>query len=69
MVRITSIKEDHMFKVMGFNQNGQNSWISVQTHDMIVLFGLPSFTSATGKSFLRTHTATTLSGAFYRINL
>lgn len=65
-----SIKEDHMFKVMaGFNQERkQNSWISVQTHDMIAP-SAPSFTSATGKIIPRnSYSDYAIRGAFYRIN-
>lgn len=65
-----SIKEDHMFKVMaGFNQERkQNSWISVQTHDMIAP-SAPSFTSATGKiSPQNSYSDYAIRGAFYRIN-
>lgn len=65
-----SIKEDHMFKVMaGFNQERkQNSWISVQTHDMIAP-SAPSFTSATGKIIpLNSYSDYAIRGAFYRIN-
>lgn len=65
-----SIKEDHMFKVMaGFNQERkQNSWISVQTHDMIVP-SAPSFTSATGKIIPQnSYSDYAIRGAFYRIN-
>ena len=63
-----SIKEDHMFKVMaGFNQE-QNSWISVQTHDMIAP-SAPSFTSATGKIIPQnSYSDYAIRGAFYRIN-
>lgn len=65
-----SIKEDHMFKVMaGFNQERkQNSWISVQTHDMIAP-SAPSFTSATGKIIPQnSYSDYAIRGAFYRIN-
>lgn len=65
-----SIKEDHMFKVMaGFNQERkQNSWISVQTHDMIAP-SAPSFTSATGKIIPKnSYNDYAIRGAFYRIN-
>lgn len=65
-----SIKEDHMFKVMaGFNQERkQNSWISVQTHDMIAP-STPSFTSATGKIIPQnSYSDYAIRGAFYRIN-
>lgn len=65
-----SIKEDHMFKVMaGFNQERkQNSWISVQTHDMIAP-SAPSFTSATGKIIPKnSYEDYAIRGAFYRIN-
>ena len=65
-----SIKEDHMFKVMaGFNQElKQNSWISVQTHDMIAP-SAPSFTSATGKIIPQnSYSDYAIRGAFYRIN-
>lgn len=65
-----SIKEDHMFKVMaGFNQaRKQNSWISVQTHDMIAP-SAPSFTSATGKIIPQnSYSDYAIRGAFYRIN-
>lgn len=65
-----SIKEDHMFKVMaGFNQERkQNSWISVQTHDMIAP-SAPSFTSATGKIMPQnSYSDYAIRGAFYRIN-
>lgn len=65
-----SIKEDHMFKVMaGFNQERkQNSWISVQTHDMIAP-SAPSFTSATGKIIPQnSYRDYAIRGAFYRIN-
>lgn len=65
-----SIKEDHMFKVMaGFNQERkQNSWISVQTHDMIAP-SAPSFTSATGKIIPQnSYNDYAIRGAFYRIN-
>lgn len=65
-----SIKEDHMFKVMaGFNQERkQNSWISVQTHDMITP-SAPSFTSATGKIIPQnSYSDYAIRGAFYRIN-
>lgn len=65
-----SIKEDHMFKVMaGFNQGRkQNSWISVQTHDMIAP-SAPSFTSATGKIIPQnSYSDYAIRGAFYRIN-
>lgn len=65
-----SIKEDHMFKVMaGFNQERkQNSWISVQTHDMIAP-SAPSFTSATGKIIPQNlYSDYAIRGAFYRIN-
>lgn len=65
-----SIKEDHMFKVMaGFNQERkQNSWISVQTHDMIAP-SAPSFTSATGKIIPQnSYSDYAIQGAFYRIN-
>lgn len=65
-----SIKEDHMFKVMaGFNQKRkQNSWISVQTHDMIAP-SAPSFTSATGKIIPQnSYSDYAIRGAFYRIN-
>lgn len=65
-----SIKEDHMFKVMaGFNQERkQNSWISVQTHDMIAP-SAPSFTSATGKIIPQnSYSVYAIRGAFYRIN-
>lgn len=65
-----SIKEDHMFKVMvGFNQERkQNSWISVQTHDMIAP-SAPSFTSATGNIIPRnSYSDYAIRGAFYRIN-
>ena len=65
-----SIKEDHMFKVMaGFNQERkQNSWISVQTHDMIAP-SAPSFTSATGKIIPQnSYSNYAIRGAFYRIN-
>ena len=65
-----SIKEDHMFKVMaGFNQERkQNSWISVQTHDMIAP-SAPSFTSATGKIIPQnSYSDFAIRGAFYRIN-
>lgn len=65
-----SIKEDHMFKVMaGFNQERkQNSWISVQTHDMIAP-SAPSFTSATGKIIPQnSYGDYAIRGAFYRIN-
>lgn len=65
-----SIKEDHMFKVMaGFNQERkQNSWISVQTHDMIAT-SAPSFTSATGKIIPQnSYSDYAIRGAFYRIN-
>ena len=64
-----SIKEDHMFKVMaGFNQERkQNSWISVQTHDMIAP-SAPSFTSATGKIIPQnSYSDYAIRGAFYRI--
>lgn len=65
-----SIKEDHMFKVMaGFNQERkQNSWISVQAHDMIAP-SAPSFTSATGKIIPQnSYSDYAIRGAFYRIN-
>lgn len=65
-----SIKEDHMFKIMaGFNQERkQNSWISVQTHDMIAP-SAPSFTSATGKIIPQnSYSDYAIRGAFYRIN-
>lgn len=65
-----SIKEDHMFKVMaGFNQERkQNSWISVQTHDMIAP-SAPSFTSATGKIIPQnSYSDYAIRGVFYRIN-
>lgn len=65
-----SIKEDHMFKVMaGFNQERkQNSWISVQTHDMIAP-SAPSFTSATGKIIPQnSYSDYAIRGGFYRIN-
>lgn len=65
-----SIKEDHMFKVMaGFNQERkQNSWISVQTHNMIAP-SAPSFTSATGKIIPQnSYSDYAIRGAFYRIN-
>lgn len=65
-----SIKEDHMFKVMaGFNQERKlNSWISVQTHDMIAP-SAPSFTSATGKIIPQnSYSDYAIRGAFYRIN-
>lgn len=65
-----SIKEDHMFKVMaGFNQERkQNSWISVQTHDMIAP-SAPSFTSAIGKIIPQnSYSDYAIRGAFYRIN-
>lgn len=65
-----SIKEDHMFKVMaGFNQERkQNSWISVQTHDMIAP-SAPSFTSVTGKIIPQnSYSDYAIRGAFYRIN-
>lgn len=65
-----SIKEDHVFKVMaGFNQERkQNSWISVQTHDMIAP-SAPSFTSATGKIIPKdSYSDYAIRGAFYRIN-
>lgn len=65
-----SIKEDHMFKVMaGFNQERkQNSWISVQTHDMIAP-SAPSFTSASGKIIPQnSYSDYAIRGAFYRIN-
>lgn len=65
-----SIKEDHMFKIMaGFNQERkQNSWISVQTHDMIAP-SAPSFTSATGKIIPKnSYEDYAIRGAFYRIN-
>lgn len=65
-----SIKEDHMFKVMaGFNQERkQNSWISVQTHDMIAP-SAPSFTSATGKIIPQnSYSDYAIRGTFYRIN-
>ena len=65
-----SIKEDHMFKVMaGFNQERkQNSWISVETHDMIAP-SAPSFTSATGKIIPQnSYSDYAIRGAFYRIN-
>lgn len=65
-----SIKEDHIFKVMaGFNQERkQNSWISVQTHDMIAP-SAPSFTSATGKIIPQnSYSDYAIRGAFYRIN-
>ena len=65
-----SIKEDHLFKVMaGFNQERkQNSWISVQTHDMIAP-SAPSFTSATGKIIPQnSYSDYAIRGAFYRIN-
>ena len=59
-----------MFKVMaGFNQERkQNSWISVQTHDMIAP-SAPSFTSATGKIIPQnSYSDYAIRGAFYRIN-
>lgn len=65
-----SIKEDHMFKIMaGFNQERkQDSWISVQTHDMIAP-SAPSFTSATGKIIPQnSYSDYAIRGAFYRIN-
>ena len=65
-----SIKEDQMFNVMaGFNQERkQNSWISVQTHDMIAP-SAPSFTSATGKIIPQnSYSDYAIRGAFYRIN-
>ena len=65
-----SIKEDHMFKIMaGFNQERkQNSWISVQAHDMIAP-SAPSFTSATGKIIPKnSYEDYAIRGAFYRIN-
>lgn len=62
-----SIKEDHMFKIMaGFNQERkQNSWISVQAHDMIAP-SAPSFTSATGKIIPKnSYEDYAIRGAFY----